>query len=139
MKKFYKFGLYSFISIASSVSLAGEVSNTTITKLMIDTNHGDKVFIKTEKEPTARPTCHSSSWSFVLPLDNELYKNMYSMLLAAQTAGKSIELKGRNQTCSVHEGIETLRRIEYEWVITKTSNRSRYRSSVYVGVQAVGK
>ncbi len=114
MKIIFNFYLLILISTSTNFSHAGEVNNSVITKLMIDINHGEKVFIKMDKEPSARPSCHTSPWSFVLPLSSEIHKNMYAMLLAAQTTSKSIDLEGYNQTCSVHSGIETLRRIEYE-------------------------
>lgn len=106
------FGLMILIPIST---YASSINNTQISMLMIDQGHGDKVFIRTSiAHQAGNPSCHNSIWSFVLPLDTELQNKMHAMLLAAQTSGKTINLKGYGSTCNVHTGIETLQRIEYK-------------------------
>ncbi len=94
---------------------AASLSNTKITTLMLDKNHGKAVFIETTTLPTTPISCHHSKrWSYVLPLESDLDKHFYSMLLTAHAAGKTVNLDGVNGTCAVHDGIETLRRIEIQ-------------------------
>jgi hypothetical protein len=101
--------------LLSSLVNASSISDTKISLLMIDQGHGDKIYIKTSKaHQSGSPSCHASSWSFVLPLNTPLQDKMYAMLLAAQTSGKTVNLIGYGGDCVTHASIETLRRIEYK-------------------------
>ncbi|NRD72031.1 hypothetical protein HQQ94_01985 [Shewanella sp. VB17] len=99
---------------ASSMSYATEIMNTKITMIMMDKKYAHQVYIKTSvPHESGAPECHRSPWSYVLKMDSELGKSMYSLLLSAYMFGKPINLIG-NDTCAAHSsiGIEDLRRIE---------------------------
>ncbi|MCR9577116.1 hypothetical protein NB501_16815 [Vibrio alginolyticus] len=96
-------------------SNAGEIIDTKITSLMFDKQYSHQVYIKTSKQHDSgsKADCQNSVWSFVLKLDSEQAKSMYSMLLAAHMAGKSVTLAGTGR-CDAHRShtIEDLRRVE---------------------------
>ncbi|MGD1336373.1 hypothetical protein ACP6H1_28785 [Vibrio harveyi] len=95
-----------------SASHATEIYTTKITTLMLDKKYAHQVYIKTSKpHVSGSPECHASSWSFVLKIDTDQSETMYSVLLAAYMAGKTVNLIG-SDTCNSHNGIEDLRRIE---------------------------
>ena len=100
-------------SLACSTVLASEIVNTTITRLMMDSQYGQKVFIQTEGAVTREGGhCHSNStWHYVIATDSEFGKQVYAQLLTAYAAKKQIKLVGTN-VCLVHGNIEGLRRLE---------------------------
>ncbi|MDK9758601.1 hypothetical protein KIV40_25225 [Vibrio sp. D173a] len=105
--------LLPILLFTTSVTNASGIASTKITSLMLDQLYPNQVFIKTSKPHVAgSPDCHSNStWSYVLRLDNEKAKTMYSMLLAAHMAGKPVSLVGTG-SCTSFEIVEDLRRIE---------------------------
>lgn len=114
MKKIIKGLILLFTYSIINITNASTIADTKISMLMLDQYHGDKVYIKTTiPHQLNNPSCHNSIWSFTLQLTSPLQEKMYSMLLAAQTAGKKVSLIGYG-SCSIHTGIETLRRIEYK-------------------------
>lgn len=94
---------------------ASDMRNATIQKMMVDTHHGDKLFIKATGSVDSLPSCSiNGTWQYLLPLDTELKKDtMTSLLLSAYMAGKKVRLTGSGQ-CDSYNTIETLRRIEFE-------------------------
>jgi hypothetical protein len=104
--------LLPILLFTTSVTNASGIASTKITNLMLDQQYPNQVFIKTSKPRVAgSPDCHNSSWSYVLRLDNEKAKTMYSMLLAAHMAGKPVSLDGTG-SCKSYQSVEDLRRIE---------------------------
>lgn len=98
--------------LLSNSSQAATLLNTKITLLMIDKQYPNKVFIKASRPHNYKsPRCISSSWSFVLKINNPFDKRMYEALLAAKINDREVNLTG-SKTCKVHEGVEDLRRIE---------------------------
>lgn len=107
-----KRALLPILFFTTSVSNASGIASTKITSLMLDQQYPNQVFIKTSKPREAgSPDCQNSTWSYVLRLDNEKAKTMYSMLLAAHMAGKPVSLDGTGN-CTSYRSVEDLRRIE---------------------------
>ena len=105
-----------FLVISLSVSftaLASEIVDTTITRLMMDSTYGQKVFIQTEGV-AARDSGHCQStsvWDYVLSTDSEFGKQVYAQLLTAYAAKKQLRLVG-SDVCIVNGNIEGLKRLE---------------------------
>lgn len=99
--------------LAAPSSFAVTVSNTEIGMIMIDRGHGAKVFIRTTVAKPTGPSCHNSTWAYVLPLVTDVDKTLYSTLLAAKAASAKVNLVGSGE-CGIHTAIETLTRIEYQ-------------------------
>jgi hypothetical protein len=99
--------------MAAPTGFAATVSNTEIKMVMIERQHGAKVFLTTMVAKTANsPTCHTNaSWAFVLPLTTDTDKAIYSALLAAKSAGRKVNLVGAGE-CNTHAAIETLTRVD---------------------------
>ena len=102
------------IGFFSADASSDSIIDTEITAMMFDKSYGDQVLIKTKDAHPGDLDCFGSSWSFVLPLTaNSIDDKYYAMLLAAQTAGRTVTLTGYGH-CNDHSGIETLRRIEFK-------------------------
>ncbi|QDO85850.1 hypothetical protein FM037_24550 [Shewanella psychropiezotolerans] len=98
-------------SLACSTVFASEIVDTTITRLMMDSTYGQKVFIKTAGVVT-RDNCHSTAtWDYVLSTDSEFGKQVYAQLLTAYAAKKKLKLVGSG-VCIVNGSIEGLKRLE---------------------------
>lgn len=102
-----------FIVLFSSQASAGDVSSAQIETLMLDRNHGEKVFIKLNKKHTYPINCHKNSWEYILDISDDLGKSIYSSLLASYAAGTTVNFIG-SSSCSLYPNIESLRRIELE-------------------------
>lgn len=103
---------YVLLIMYSGFSQSTEYNNATISRLMIDSAHGNKVFIELAVPQAATAQCHQSSgWHYVLSLTDELSEKIYAMLLTSYASGKRGRFVGSNQ-CEVHDKIETLSRIE---------------------------
>lgn len=100
--------------LISTFAFSYSQSDVGISMLMVDTynTNTDRLFIVTNRSRgDQKPECHTSNWSYVLPLDTEHQQRMYSMLLAAKMANAKVSLFGTNG-CSSKSDIETLHRIE---------------------------
>ncbi len=104
--------LMLLLFINSSQAQAATLLNTKITILMIDKQYPNKVFIRASRPHSYKsPKCISSSWSFVLKINNKFGRHMYQALLAAKANDREVNLTG-NKTCKIHKGVEDLRRVE---------------------------
>lgn len=94
-------------------SMASEISDTTITKIMIDRSHGQKLFIQVAGDPVrSSGHCHvNTMWDYVLSIEDELGKHLNAQILTAYAGQKQVKLAGTD-LCDVHAGNETLRRVE---------------------------
>lgn len=94
-------------------SMASEISDTTITRIMIDRSHGSELFIQVAGDPArGGGHCHiNTTWDYVLSMEDELGKQLYSQILTAYAGQKQVKLAGTD-LCDVHSGNETLRRVE---------------------------
>jgi|SRR5690606_19083858 len=109
---FSKFTAISALLLMTQSGFAATVSKTEITVIMMDRSKSEKVYIKTSvARPSGSPTCHTNSWTFVLPLVTEAEKAIYAALLSAKSAGKKVNLVGTGE-CGTYATIETLNRIE---------------------------
>ncbi|RZI81334.1 MAG: hypothetical protein EOP38_19635 [Rubrivivax sp.] len=100
------------LALLAGNGIGATLENTTITLLMIDKNHGNKIFIKTSiPHAKGTPSCHTSDWDFVMPYDDQLDKAMFALLLASNTTQKPVTLYGTG-TCAIRPDIETLQRTE---------------------------
>lgn len=113
LKRSVVWTVFLMVSMSSSLSKAGNVYDTVITKLSIGKQHGDVVFILVDKAKDSTPSCHvNSSWTYVMPLTSEQDKKMYAMLLAARSAQTPVNFNG-NGACDAFSGIESLQVIQY--------------------------
>lgn len=105
----------SALILLGAQAAASDMRNATIQKMMVDTTHGDKIFIKAAGNIDSLPSCSTNgTWQYVLPLNTELQKDtMTSMLLSAYMAGKKVRLTGSG-VCDSYGSIETLNRVEFE-------------------------
>ena len=96
-------------------SIASEIKNTTVTRLMMDRAYGQKLFIQVEgtADPATRG-CHTNQvWDYALATDDEVGKQLHAQLLAAYTAKKKVNLTGMGKDiCIVNGNIEGLSRLE---------------------------
>ena len=103
------------VGLAFTVNVfASDVSDVKIIRMMVDTAHGDKLFIKINKLPSNAPDCSiNGTWQYVMPLTSELTKNTFmSMLLSAYMGDKTLRLQGTDD-CKVFGSVETLKRVEF--------------------------
>jgi predicted small integral membrane protein len=107
--------LIGVVALLSLNAVASDMRHATIQKMMVDTTHGDRLFIRATGTAGSFPGCSTNgSWQYVLPLDTELKKDtMMSLILTAYVAGKEVRLIGKD-LCDSFSTIETLRRIEFE-------------------------
>lgn len=107
--------IVAFVLVLGAIqAYAGTMSRGQITKLMVDANHGDKIFVRVQGSVVDAPECsNNGAWQYVLPLDSELRRGaMMSFLLSAHIAGKQVRLDGKG-VCDVYSTIETLTRVEF--------------------------
>ena len=97
----------------STASHAGSVTDAVITKLAVNKQFGDIVFISVTLTKDSTPACHTNgSWTFVMPLTSEQDKKYYALLLAARTTQTPVTLVGTS-TCDHFGSIESLQGIAY--------------------------
>ena len=103
-----------FSLVFSSTAVASDVHNAKIERLMVDTSHGDKVFVKIDKIPGNSPDCSSNgTWQYAFMLDTELKKEIFvSFLLSAYMSNTSVRLTGTGE-CTAYPSIEALQRVEF--------------------------
>lgn len=84
----------------TAMAVPGESGYTTITRVGLASNIGDRVFTRISTTPTAVTSCHvDSTWQFVLDISNDWGKHTYAMLLAAHASGRQIWLSGTDGVC----------------------------------------
>lgn len=110
MKKYILLAILLIPEIAMPTTL----SAVQIEKLNLNRSLGSKIFIRTSASPQeqTRIECHTdNNWNFVLPLESDLDKSIYSSLLAALASGKTVTLTGTNgcDESSGYSTIETLK------------------------------
>ena len=90
--------LAATLIIPSISCLASELNGVVITGLNI--NRGfNQVFVGTSTPPTAqnRIACHTdTNWNFTFTFTTDVDKAVYASLLAAQAAGKTVNIVGKN-------------------------------------------
>lgn len=105
------FGL-ALVSATLSSANAITIDNTMISMIMVDKNHGNKVFVKTSTpHGKGTPTCHTSEWDFVFQVDDQTDKNILTLLIAAQNTQRPVSLFGTG-TCISRPDVENLQRVE---------------------------
>ena len=92
---------------------ASEFKSTVITNLMLDKQHGNKVYIQLDAPQSTAAQCHQSIWHFVLDLSDPVGEKQFAMLLTLHASGKSARFVGNN-LCEIHNGIESLTRLEMQ-------------------------
>lgn len=73
---------------------AGIIVEGKIAELAISKSYSNFVFIKMDTVQSKIPCATNGSWHFTLPLNTDQEKSMYSAILAAHMAGKTIRLDG---------------------------------------------
>lgn len=105
------FGLMLFILSAQSFS-ASKLSDAKIVGLELRTDHGEYVFIKTDKHVSTadgRAECSVNGyWEYTLRLDTQFKISMYSTLLTAFAAKTPTTLRGDGESCNEFPYIESL-------------------------------
>ena len=105
--------IFTVLALLSLASTASEIPNTTVTRLMMDSSYGQKVFIQVEGSATRDAGhCHANAtWDYVVSTEDEFGKQIHSQLLTAYAAKKQIKITGSN-VCIVNGNIEGLKRLE---------------------------
>jgi hypothetical protein len=109
MKKFYTFLCLLFLGFGVQAS---EINNVKITRMMMDSNYGTKLFIQVEGTPArASGHCHvNGTWDYAVDTSNEFGKQISSQILTAYIVQKSVKMSGSDQ-CTVHSSVEDFKRI----------------------------
>ena len=98
--------------LTTGLALAGTIDPTSISRLMVDENYGDKLFIDATLSHSNPMECQTNnSWEFVLDMSTPQGEHYYSMLLTAYATKQPVLLGGAG-VCTHHGDIEDLRRIE---------------------------
>lgn len=109
-----KSAIVATMILLSSFVRAENIVGAKITTIMVDKAHPGMIFIRLDKaRTTGVPSCHTSTWSYVMSYSDDMDKAMYSALLAADAAQKSLNFYGTS-ACDVRPDAETLQRIELE-------------------------
>lgn len=105
--------IHALLMLLPVTSIASEINNTTITRLMMDSVYGSKVFIQVEGSAYRDSGhCHiNSTWDYVISTNDEFGKQIHSQLLMAYAAKKQIKIIG-SDLCIVNGNLEGLRRLE---------------------------
>ena len=95
--------------LSSTAMSATEVANTQIEELSLVREYGEFVFVKLQ-DSAPRSDCSTNGyWDYTLPLDTEFGRVLYSTILSAYMAGKSVSISGNsNGLCSEFGSVETL-------------------------------
>lgn len=111
----FKFLIAALTLIGSSLVSAEKMEGVTIENLVIAKDNGAKLFIYTSGVKPVTGCAFNVNYHFVMPLVDDLDKQMYSMLLAAKAARTPVTLEGNGTVdCSVWNGLETLSYISSE-------------------------
>ena len=102
------FGIAFFTIAIANQALAGSVDQARITKIAINKDLGPMLFIATDSAKVSNPACHTNgTWTFVLPLNDDIDQKMMAIILAARALQAPIALQGNGQ-CNVFGSVETL-------------------------------
>jgi hypothetical protein len=105
-----KFFSMIVVGLLTCISHASEISDTKITRTMMDTSYGSVLFIQVEGSPV-RTNCHANgTWDYILPTDTDVGKQILSQILTAHAANKSIKIVG-NDLCPIGS-TEAMKRLE---------------------------
>jgi hypothetical protein len=111
MKKFMLAALAC--SLPALVS-AGSVGNVTIAEIALDPDYGNLVFVRVSPAPQTRIACSQNGyWHFAFPLDRTMARAIYTAILAAHMAGKTISITGADN-CDTWRDVETIRGINVQ-------------------------
>lgn len=103
-----KLPLMMMVGLISGLAQTSEITNTKITRTMMDANYGSILFIQVDGAPE-RTNCHKNgTWDYVLPTSTDFGKQMLSQILTAHAANKSVSIKG-NDDCPVGSTEEMIR------------------------------
>lgn len=109
MKLPIKSSLFAVTALLSGFSVASQLNNVSVEAININKGLGAHLFIRTSAAPVQNG-CHTDpNWNYVLPLNDDLSKHIFSILLAAQTSKAKVTLTGTG-TCSTW-GVEYLTNI----------------------------
>lgn len=99
-------------SVFPVIVSASTVSNVKIKKIAIDHVYGDYAFIALESSPDRIPCAINHTWDYTLPLTDDLYRTMFSMLLAAHLSGRAITIAGLDiPACNEFYAVESAKTI----------------------------
>jgi hypothetical protein len=98
----------ALLSLASPVSRAGSVGNTTIVEVAIQKQFCNCVFIRTAGLLAGPASCYTNGyWHFTLSFSNPGDRELYAMVLSAFHSGSTVGLSGTG-TCNEFGSIESL-------------------------------
>ncbi|HMU65609.1 MAG TPA: hypothetical protein PKE57_00610 [Cellvibrionaceae bacterium] len=105
MRSFVAFLVAGFISTAQ----ASEVNDTKISQIGFNKQYGNFVFVKLEKS-ASRISCSTNGfWDYTLSLEGDIGKSIYSSLLAAYMAGKTVTVYGLSTpACNEFASVESI-------------------------------
>ncbi|HSX52050.1 MAG TPA: hypothetical protein VLF09_13885 [Cellvibrio sp.] len=106
MKLPIKCSFFAVAALLSNFSVASQLNNVSVAAININKGLGEYLFIRTSVAPVQNGCQTDLNWNYVLPLNDALSKNIFSILLAAQTSKAKVTLTGTG-TCSPW-GIEYL-------------------------------
>jgi len=101
------------VLFSSFASLASTTSITKIKEIMLDQNNGIKVYLKVE-DSLPNVGCRTNlNWPFVIDISTDFGRSLYSALLMSYASKSKVIVHGFG-TCTVHNGVETVKRIEFK-------------------------
>ena len=87
---------------------AGEINPATITKIAINKVYPGLVFVAADGEKSGSPACApAGDWQFILSMQSEDDKRLFSLLTTAYVARTPMRLIGSN-SCGAFAGFEDL-------------------------------
>jgi hypothetical protein len=86
--------LISMMVFSSGASSVTQADSTKIKELYMAKNHGEYVFIKLENSPDRSGCSKNGTWDYTLELTTDFGRAMYSTILSAYFAGKTVTAKG---------------------------------------------
>ena len=95
---------------ASTFSLAGSMTNTTITRLEMAKSQENWILVDASGAKSADCSA-TGGWEFSLKTDTDYGKQMLSLLMSAYVAGKKVNLIGYSSPVCGYSDIEELDKI----------------------------
>jgi len=95
-------------SLVASGAAAADVERARVLDLAINKSFGNFVFVKLDNPHAAPIACAVNGyWQYTLPLDSEVDKKMFALLVTAQTTEKPVSINGAG-ACNEFAHVESM-------------------------------